>query len=84
MGADIEILDPPESVETERPFVLERSGGTRIMLSASELWQRWADQDCRPNERVVDIRYGRQFPAICLQVLGQLDGSIKNWDLFTS
>lgn len=42
--------------EGQRPFEVIRPGGTRVLLSQKELWQRWKDQRCLPSERIVDLR----------------------------
>jgi len=65
-----------------RPFEVIRPGGTRVLLSTKELWQRWRDHRCLPSDRVVDLRHGRQFPAASLDLLLQMDETPTSWDLF--
>jgi len=65
-----------------RPFELVRQSGARIRLSASELWERWQARRCLPSDRVIDLRSGRQFPAVSLNNLHRLNGPASGWDLF--
>ena len=82
MEAAIAAIEPENEVAIERPFVLERAGGTRIYLTAEELWQRWSDGNCQASDRVVDQRNKRQFPVYCLKVMGSKDWPQPKWDLF--
>jgi|GEM_PF-7036182 len=56
-----------------RPFVLEKRGGTLVMLSPEELRQRWEDHKCQASDRIVDQRTGKQFPAVALGILAELE-----------
>ncbi|MEM6885101.1 MAG: hypothetical protein AAF571_08715 [Verrucomicrobiota bacterium] len=56
-----------------RPFVLEKRGGTHVILSPEELRQRWEEDKCQASDRVIDKRSGRQFPAIALGILAGLE-----------
>ncbi len=56
-----------------RPFVLEKRGGTHVILSPEELRQRWEDEKCQASDRVIDKRTGRQFPALALGILVGLE-----------
>lgn len=49
-----------------RSFVLEKRGGTRVILSPKELRQRWEEDKCQAADRVFDKRTRKQFPAIAL------------------
>jgi len=68
--------------EGKRPFVLEKRGGTHVILSPEELRQRWEDHKCQASDRIVDKRSGRQFPAIALGVLAGLEKTSQAVNVF--
>ncbi|MEM1157035.1 MAG: hypothetical protein AAF649_02005 [Verrucomicrobiota bacterium] len=66
--------EPIQEVDQQaRPFVLEKRGGTHVILSLEELHQRWEQDKCQASDRIIDKRTGKQFPAVALGLLAGLE-----------
>ena len=68
--------------EQPRPFVLEKRGGTHVILSPEELRQRWEQDQCQASDRIIDRRTGRQFPAVTLGILAGLEKNSHIMNIF--